>query len=172
MLEPGNDALCRDLRCPGRTANRAAMRGDPVAEQSPRIGGGKFGACGAQIAQPAKIVQGSLPRGIGRLNQERRASTGLDDLARKGEAAMVKLLGELRIGGAKILRCYKHTFRCESGESPAIERAHAHTPAEAAPQLRRCKSPQLRCFAQRDHVVIASNCRRQRRTMEPKRLKF
>ena len=133
MLEPGNNALCRDLRSPGGAANRAAMGGDPVTKQGPRIGSGKFGACGAQIAQPAEIVQRGLPSGIGRFNQERRASAGLDNLARKRKATMVKLFGQLWIGGAKILRRNEHTLRSKACKSPAIEGAHAYAPAEAAP---------------------------------------
>lgn len=153
MLQPGDNALRRDFGCPGGAANRAAMGGDPVAEQRAGIGRGKFSAGGAQVAQPAEIVQRGLPSGIGRFNQEWRAPARLHHLASKGKAAVVELFSKLWIGWSKVLRRDEYPFRCETGKTPAIKRPHAHTPAEPAPQLRCCKSPQLRCFAKRDHVA-------------------
>src|SRR5262245_36402056 len=143
MLQPGYDALGRHLGYPGRTRDRATVAGDPVAEQRPGVGGSEVRARGAEVARATEIVQCMLQCGGSRLNQQRRAASCLDDLAGKGKAAMVELFSDLRIGRTQVLRGNEHAFGRKAGEAPAIERPHAHAPAETAPKLRRRKSPQL-----------------------------
>src|SRR5918994_1050834 len=68
MLEPGDDALGRCRRLPADAADAAAMHGDPIGNQRPGVGGGKLGAGGAHVAQPAEAVQRFLPAAIGDLH--------------------------------------------------------------------------------------------------------
>ena len=65
-------ALGRRRRLPGRPADAAAMRRDPVGDQRARVGGGEFGVGGAHVAQPAKTVQRFLPAAIRDIEQEGR----------------------------------------------------------------------------------------------------
>ena len=134
MLQPGNDAPCRDGRSQATPEMRAAMHGDPVRHQRSRIGGGEFGAGGAHVAQPAETVQRFQPSRICDVDLERRLAACLDQMARKREAAIIDFERDLRIGEPEIRRSDQDALGRAPAIAPAIFRPGAQA-AAAPPEL-------------------------------------
>ena len=135
VLQPGDDANSGDGRIPRGRGDAAAMDGDPVGDQRPRVGKGEFRAGLAHVAQPAEAMQGMLPleRSAGHL--EGRSAAGFDQLSGERIAAVVDIVGDLRVGQAKVGRRDEDALGRPAGETPAIGRPGGQ-PAPEAPPVR------------------------------------
>lgn len=154
MLQPGDDAARGDRRLPGDAGNAAAIGGNPVADQRTGIGGGKLGAGGAHVAQPAKAMQRALPVAVGHFDLERRLAAGLDQMAGKGVAAVVDFKRDLLVGKPQVRRRDQNAFWRATGETPAIERTGAQAAAGLAPELPGDQRPKACRVACRNRQLV------------------
>ena len=147
MLQPGDDAPCRHGGIPGDAGNAGAVDLDPVRDQRAGVGGGKLGAGGAHVAQPAEAVQRFQPLRIGDVELEGRLAAGLDEMARQRIAAVVDLQRDLRIGEPQVGRRDQHALGRAALVAPMIDRPGAQPAPRASPQLARHQRPQTRGIA-------------------------
>ena len=147
MLQPGDDAPCRDGRVPGDAGNAGAVDLDPVGDQRARVGGGELGAGGAHMAQPAEAVQRFQPLRIGDVELERRLAAGLDQMAGQRKAAVIDLERDLRVGEPEVRRRDQHALGRAALVAPMIDRPGAQPAPRAPPQLARHQRPQTRGIA-------------------------